>query len=78
MTSRIQRRLVAASADIRTEMPDELTFMHSALCQCVLPARKPAESGKSLGLRGGSEEWAMQTAIEDGRADLEQAMGAAR
>ncbi len=37
-----------------------------------------AESGKSLGLRGGSEEWAMQTAIEDGRADLEQAMGAAR
>lgn len=43
MTSRIQRRLVSASADIRTEMPDELTFMHSALCQCVLPARKPAE-----------------------------------
>jgi hypothetical protein len=36
------------------------------------------ESGKNLGLRGGSEEWAMQTAIEDGRADLEQAMGAAR
>ena len=43
MVSRVQRRLVSASADIRSEMPDELTFMHSALCQCVLPARKPAE-----------------------------------
>ncbi len=43
MPSRIQRRLGSASADIRTEMPDDLTFMHSALCQCVLPARKPAD-----------------------------------
>ena len=43
MESPVKRRLVSASADIRTEMPDELTFMHSALCQCVLPARKPAE-----------------------------------
>src|SRR3954447_5383651 len=43
MPSRIQRRLVSAGADIRTEMPDDLTFMHSALCQCVLPARKPAD-----------------------------------
>ncbi len=43
MVSPIKRRLVSASADIRTEMPDELTFMHSALCQCVLPARRPAE-----------------------------------
>ena len=36
------------------------------------------ESGKSLGLRGGSEIWPMKSAVEDGGTDLEKAVCAAR
>ena len=36
------------------------------------------ESGKSLGLRGGSEIWLMKSTVEDGGADLEKAVCAAR
>ena len=36
------------------------------------------ESGKNLGLRGGSGEWVMEAAVEDGGADLEHAVCAAR
>ncbi len=37
-----------------------------------------SESGKSLGLRGGSEIWLMEPAVEDSGADLEQAVCADR
>ena len=36
------------------------------------------ESGKSLGLCGGSEIWLMEPAVEDSGADLEQAVCADR
>ncbi len=36
------------------------------------------ESGKNLGLRGGSGEWVMEAAVEDGGADLKHAVCAAR
>ena len=36
------------------------------------------ESGKNLGLRGGSGEWVMEAAVENGGADLEHAVCAAR
>ncbi len=36
------------------------------------------ESGKSLGLRGGSEIWLMEPAVQDSGADLKHAMCADR
>ena len=36
------------------------------------------ESGENLGLRGGSGEWVMEAAVEDGGADLKHAVCAAR
>jgi replication initiator protein len=37
----IKKRLIDASTEIRQGDPDELTFMHTVLTQCALPAGKP-------------------------------------
>ena len=39
--SRIKKRLVEAAAQIGQDEPEELTFNHSCLCQCGLPATRP-------------------------------------
>jgi hypothetical protein len=39
--SPIKRRLLNAAVEIRQEEADELTFMHSVMTQCSLPAVKP-------------------------------------
>ncbi len=39
--TRVQRRLVEAAVSITQDGPEELTFLHSTLCQCALPARRP-------------------------------------
>jgi hypothetical protein len=39
--SPIKRRLIDAASEIRQADPDELTFMHTVLTQCALPAAKP-------------------------------------
>jgi Plasmid encoded RepA protein len=39
--SRIKRRLLKASLDIRQDEPDDLAFIHSVMAQCALPAAKP-------------------------------------
>ena len=44
----------------------------------VVMAASNNESGKSLGLCGGSEIWLMEPAVEDSGADLEQAVCADR
>ena len=40
--SPIKRRLIDAASEIRQADPDELTFMHTVLTQCALPATKPS------------------------------------
>ena len=39
--SRIKKRLVEAAVQIGQDEPEELTFNHSCLCQCGLPATRP-------------------------------------
>ena len=39
--SPIRKRLIEAATEIRQSDPDELTFMHTVLTQCALPAAKP-------------------------------------
>jgi hypothetical protein len=39
--SPIRRRLLDAATEIRQADPDELTFMHTVMTQCALPAAKP-------------------------------------
>jgi hypothetical protein len=39
--TRVQRRLLDAAVSISMDAPEELTFSHSALCQCALPAKRP-------------------------------------
>jgi len=40
--SPIRKRLIEAATEIRQSDPDELTFMHTVLTQCALPAAKPS------------------------------------
>jgi len=39
--SRIKKRLIGAATEIRQADPGELTFMHTVMTQCALPAAKP-------------------------------------
>jgi len=39
--SPIKKRLIDAATEIRQADPDELTFMHTVMTQCALPAAKP-------------------------------------
>ena len=39
--SPIRKRLINAATEIRQADPDELTFMHTVMTQCALPAAKP-------------------------------------
>jgi hypothetical protein len=41
--SRSQRRLLDASAAIRTAPPERIDFLHSVQCQCGIPYRNPGE-----------------------------------
>ena len=43
MATKIQRRLVEAAASIMADSADEITFLHSTLCQTCLPHRAPPE-----------------------------------
>lgn len=42
MPSPIQQRLLDLGSEISLSPPDELAFSHSILCQCSLPAARPA------------------------------------
>ena len=42
--SSIQKRLIEAGAAIRTDVPDDIAYQHSILCQTALPAAKPPEN----------------------------------
>ncbi len=44
----------------------------------ITPRPMAGESGKRVGLCGGSEIWLMEPAVEDSGADLEQAVCADR
>ena len=41
--SPLQRRLIEAAADIRSDEPDDIAYQHSILCQTSLPAAKPPD-----------------------------------
>jgi hypothetical protein len=51
--SSIQRRLIEAAADIRTDEPDDIAYQHSILCQTALPAAKPPEGALTWEKRQG-------------------------
>jgi hypothetical protein len=51
--SSIQRRLIEAAADIRTDEPDDVAYQHSILCQTALPAAKPPEGALTWEKRQG-------------------------
>jgi hypothetical protein len=39
--TRVQKRLVESAVQIAETAPEELTFLHSTMCQTALPARRP-------------------------------------
>jgi hypothetical protein len=49
----IQRRLIEAAADIRSDEPEEIAYQHSILCQTALPAAKPPEGALTWEKRQG-------------------------
>jgi hypothetical protein len=61
----VQKRLIRASAAIRQNAPEEITYQHTVLCQTALPVRRPDE---------GVRVWER----EQGRAALRIEAGAAR
>lgn len=61
----VQKRLTRASAAIRQNAPEEITYQHTVLCQTALPVRRPDE---------GVRVWER----EQGRAALRIEAGAAR
>ncbi len=63
--TRVQKRLIRASAAIRQNAPEEITYQHTVLCQTALPVRRPDE---------GVRVWER----EQGRAALRIEAGAAR
>jgi len=64
LPTKVQRRLVEAAAAIMADAPDEITFLHSTLCQTCLPHRAPPDDAR---------EWRRQ----QGRARLLVHAGAA-
>ncbi len=61
----VQKRLIRASAAIRQNAPEEITYQHTVLCQTALPVRRPDECVRV---------WER----EQGRAALRIEAGAAR
>ena len=51
--SPIQRRLIEAAAEIRSDEPDDIAYQHSILCQTALPAAKPPEGALTWERRQG-------------------------
>ena len=43
----VARRLVGAHAEIRAEPPPRIDYLHSVLCRCPLPPRRPADDRRT-------------------------------
>jgi hypothetical protein len=51
--TRLQRKLIEASAEIRTVRPDQIDFLHSVQAQCGIPYVNPGESIREWDSRQG-------------------------